>query len=86
MNKKYYTPDGMHPEDAIYKVKQFINELTKINESYFQKLSKDLNLNEIGDDFLFDYIHNSGEDGEQMDFCEYLEKFKKNYSHIVLKK
>jgi hypothetical protein len=83
MRNKYYTPDGMHPEDAIFKVKQFINELTKIQESYFNKLSKDLKLNKDGDDFLFDYIHNSGDDGDKLEFCEYLDKFKKEYKDIV---
>lgn len=83
MKNKYYTPDGMHPEDAIFKVKTFLNELSKIQEDYFQKLVNDLHLNEEGVDFVFDYIHNSGEDGETMEFTEYLEKFNKKYDEMV---
>ncbi len=83
MKNKYYTPDGQHPEDEIFKVKNFINELSKVQEEYFQKLINDLKLNNEGIDFLFDYIHNSGEDGNNMEFSEYLSNFKRRYENMV---
>ena len=82
MKNKHYTPDGNHPEDAIYKVKTFINELTKVQEQYFQKLYSDLNLNEDGIDFLFDYIYNSGDEGEKLEFTEWLDRFNTTYDEL----
>lgn len=85
MNDKYYTPDGQHPEDAIYHAKCFINELTRVQETYFQKLVSDLNLDNQGEDWLFDYIHNSGEEGELLCFDEYLNEHQKSYESFVKK-
>lgn len=84
-SNKYYTPDGQHPEDAIYHAKRFINELTNVQESYFQKLVKDLKLDEQGEDWLFDYIHNSGEEGEKLTFEEYLDGYNQSYEKLVTK-
>ena len=83
MNKTHYTPDGQHPEDAIYHTKRFINELTKVQETYFLKLVSDLRLNSSGEDWLFDYIHNSGEEGELLCFDEYLIQCGKEYEDFV---
>lgn len=83
MNKKYYTPDNSHPEDAIHKAKSFINELQKVQEDYFGKLITDLNLTKEGEDWLFDYIYNISADEEYDDFSHYLESFKKKYEEMV---
>jgi len=85
MNKKNYTKTGQHPDDAIDKVKTFINELQKVQEKYLSDLIDDLNLkNDIIDDWIFDYIFNEDSDIEEM-FTEYLEDRGKNYEDFVKK-
>ena len=76
MNKEYYTPEGEHPEDAIYNTKTFIKELQNVQESYFNKLLKSLKLTNVGEEHLFDYIYN--EDASE-DFQHYLEKMGLDY-------
>jgi hypothetical protein len=80
-NKQHYTPDGMHPEDAIYKVKTFINELQKVQENYFNKLVSDLKITKESEDWLFDYIYNSDETVD--DFSHYLDLFKRKYEDML---
>jgi hypothetical protein len=82
MNTKYYTKSGMHPDDAINEVKNFINELQSIQELYFNKLVKDLNANKDLEEFLFDYVFNEEKNIDLM-FTEYLHGFDKNYNDFV---
>jgi hypothetical protein len=70
MNKSYYTQDGRHPEDVIYKEREFIREINGIVNNKFDKLVKDLGLDEAGADWLFDYIYNC--DDETISFEEFL--------------
>jgi hypothetical protein len=74
-----------HIEDEIFRVKKFINELTNVQTAYFDKLVQDYNFNEKGNDWLFDYIFNSGEDGEIMDFEEYVNHFNINMEELFNK-
>jgi hypothetical protein len=83
MKTEYYTPTGDHPDDAIIKVKDFINELSNVQEQYLTKLVEDLNLNSEGEDWLHDYIYNSGEEGKYLTFEEYLSFYKKTYDEMV---
>jgi hypothetical protein len=83
MKTKNYTPDGQHPEDAIFKAKTFINELQKVQEEYFTKLATDLNLNRDGVDWLFDYVYNTTDDENYDGFDHYLEDHKKKYDDVV---
>jgi|LauGreDrversion4_2_1035121.scaffolds.fasta_scaffold205176_1 hypothetical protein len=73
-----------HPEDEIYKVKTFINGLEKVQEEYFVRLVESLNLSKEGEDWLFDYIHNSSEN-EFDDFQHYLNGFNKKYEDMTKK-
>lgn len=83
MNKKNYTKTGQHPDDAIDKVKTFINQLQKVQEKYLSDLIDDLNLkDESLDDWIFDYVFNEDSDIEEM-FTEYLEDRGKNYEDFV---
>ena len=83
MNKKNYTKTEQHPDDAIDKVKTFINELQKVQEKYLSDLIDDLNLkDESLDDWIFDYVFNEDSDIEEM-FTEYLEDRGKNYEDFV---
>lgn len=78
-----YTSDGKHPDDAIYDTKQFINELQKVQESYFNKLVKELNLTEDGESWLFDYIFNAAEDEKYLSFEEYLSFYHKTIKQFI---
>lgn len=83
MKTEYYTPEGDHPDDAIIRVKEFINNLSDVQEQYFNKLVTDLNLNQEGEDWLFDYIYNSGEHGKYLTFEEHISFYKKKYEDMV---
>ena len=61
MEKIYYTKNDSHPEDFIYKTKTFINELQKVQDTYFDSLIESINLNSKYKDYLFDYIFNTHE-------------------------
>lgn len=83
---KPYTPEGKHPEDAIYEVKSFFDKLRDVQDDYFERLSKGLNLTEEGKDFLFDYVYNVSNDDQQIDdFGHYLETLNKNYEDLINK-
>ncbi len=61
-----------HPEDSIFKVKDFINELSKVQDTYFNNLCRDLALEDgVVKDHLFDYVYN---EDKMMTFGEYLDK------------
>jgi hypothetical protein len=70
-------------EDAIFFVKYFINELTNVQEDYFDKLAKRMNLTEEGTNWLFDYIHNSGEAGNHLSFEEYLSEHNLEFQKFI---
>ena len=83
MNKKNYTKTGQHPDDAIDKVKTFINELQIVQEKYYAELINELNLKDDSlDEWLFDYIYNEDSDVEET-FTEYLEDKGKKYENFV---
>jgi len=63
---------GAH-EDQIAKTREFIQELGRVQDLYYETLKTELNfLSAKGEEFLFDYIFNSG---EETTFEEYLDKF-----------
>ncbi len=81
-----YTPEGKHPEDAIYEVKMFFNRLKDVQDDYFERLSQGLNLTEEGKDFLFDYIYNTHNEVDEIDdFAHYLETLGKDYKNFIKK-
>lgn len=82
MKPAYYTITGQHPDDAINKVKIFINELQIVQEKYFDDLVNDLKINNSLNDWLFDYIFNESPDTDLM-FTEYLEDVNKNYEDFA---
>jgi hypothetical protein len=81
-----YTPEGKHPEDAIYEVKMFFNKLKDVQDDYFERLSKGLKLTEEGEEYLFDYIYNVDNENDGVDdfFC-YLQNINKNYETLIQK-
>jgi hypothetical protein len=81
-----YTPQGKHPEDAIYEVKMFFNKLKDVQDDYFERLSKGLNLTEEGKEYLFDYIYNIDNKNREIDdFAHYLEILGRNYETLIEK-
>ena len=84
MKDEFYTSDGRHPDDAIYEVQKFIQELSKVQEAYFQKLVNDLNLSPKGADYLFDFVYNCGEDDKIDSFEDYLDRYSRcDYGDLV---
>ena len=81
MNKSNYTKDGRHPEDVIYQERQFIREINSIVNNKFEKLVKDLGLDEAGADWLFDYIYNC--DDDTISFDEFLNETGLDYADFV---
>lgn len=79
VNEHYIKRDGqeIHPEDEIFRVKTFIDELEKVQNHYFETLCGELNVkSEHARDLLFDYVYNS----EHLDgFDDYLEKLGYTY-------
>jgi hypothetical protein len=84
MNKSHYTKDGRHPEDVIYQERQFIREINSIVNNKFEKLVKDLRLDEAGTDWLFDYIYNC--EDSTISFDEFLNEAGLDYSDFVKSK
>ena len=84
MNKSHYTKDGRHPEDVIYQERQFIREINSIVNNKFEKLVKDLCLDEAGTDWLFDYIYNC--EDNTISFDEFLNEAGLDYSDFVKSK
>ena len=63
-----------HPDDRIFAVKEFINELSKVQDRYFKKLCRKLDLPKDIEDYLFDYIFN---ETRSLTFGEYLDSMDK---------
>lgn len=63
-----------HPDDRIFATKDFINELSKVQDRYFKRLCKKLGATKEVEDYLFDYIFN---EREMVTFGEYLDKLNK---------
>lgn len=79
ITQKYYTDKNEHPEDKIYAVKKFINELSNVQDFYFNQLLLELDLNEKAHDYLFDYVFNTE---DQISFEDFLIDFKLKYEDL----
>jgi hypothetical protein len=80
--KEFYTDNDEHPEDVIYRVKEFVRELSKVQESYIIKTVNRLRLNKDGEELLFDYVFNT-ELSDYDGFDHYLETLGKNYKNFI---
>ena len=59
-------------ENLISKYRWSIQELGRVQDLYYETLTTGLGLSDKAEEFLFDYIYNSG---EETSFEEYLAKF-----------
>ena len=83
ITEKHYTVKGEHPVDRIFKDKEYINRLQKHLDKVFNKLARHLDLNEKGNQWLFDYVFN---EDHSKDFEEYIDIYNLNYSDLVNEK
>jgi hypothetical protein len=79
ITEKQYMEQNENPEDRIYEIKKFINELENVQTFYYNQLLLELNLNSEADDYLFDYIYN---EDYKFTFDEYLKKLGKSYKNF----
>lgn len=80
ITEQHYTTKGEHPEDRIFRDKEYIIRLQKHLYEVYEELERDLRLSGKGKDLLFDYVHNCDED---ISFTEYLEGLGYRYSEIA---
>jgi hypothetical protein len=59
-----------HPDDRIAATKDFVNELSKVQDRYFKKLCFKLELPKETEDYIFDYVFN---ETRPLTFGEYLD-------------
>jgi hypothetical protein len=81
INESHYTKNNEHPEDRIFRDREYIQRLQQHIDSIHELLANDLRLNQMGQDWLFDYVFN--EDSKDVEFEEYLEKYKVRYKDCV---
>ena len=82
INQNHYTSFGEHPEDRIFRDREYIQRLHRHLDSVYDLLANDLRLNQKGQDFLFDYVFN--EDSNDIEFEEYLDKYGVKYEDIAI--
>ena len=64
-------------EQTIAKYKTFIKELSEVQESYYQKLIKEINISEEDEEYLFDYIYNE----DFLTFKNYMAQFNRQLNY-----
>jgi hypothetical protein len=82
ITKEHYTKFNEHPEDRIFRDREYIQRLQKHIDSVYDLLANDLRLNQKGQDWLFDYVFN--EDSNDIEFEEYLDKSNVKYEDIAI--
>lgn len=68
ITKAHYTPQGEHPEDRVYRDKEYVQRLHRHIDEVFEKLAQDLQVNKKGREWLFDYLYNEEENTELEDY------------------
>ena len=79
----YTTQKNEHPEDRIFRDKEYINRLQNHIDEVYKQLSLDLRLNDEGREFLFDYLYN---EDREIEFEEYLNNLGYRYDEIAFNK
>jgi hypothetical protein len=81
INTNHYSRLNEHPEDRIFRDKEYIKRLYKHLDDVYNETCRDLRLNDEGKDFLFDYIYN---EDKEIEFEEYLYDLGVRYDEICL--
>lgn len=84
ITEKHYTKLGEHPEDRIFRDKEYIKRLQKHIDSVYEQLKADLRMNDLGDDLLFDYVFNC--DDKDQEFEDQVERLGYEYHEIFREK
>ena len=84
ITEQHYTRLNEHPEDRIYRDREFIQRLQKHIDEVYEKLSLDLRLNDRGKDLLFDYLYNC--DDDTISFDEFLNEAGLEYTDFIKSK
>lgn len=82
ITKDHYTPKGEHPEDRIYRDREYIHRLRAHLDEVYDALEKDLGILE-GDNWLFDFVHN---EDRCIEFEDYLSEQGVSYKDIVVQR
>lgn len=83
ITEEYYTKQNDHPEDRIFRDKEYIKRLQMHIDSVYELLALDLRLNEEGKDLLFDYVYN---EDKEIEFEEFLSNLGMRYDEIAYRK
>ena len=81
ITEKHYSRLNEHPEDRIFRDKEYIKRLYKHLDDIYNEACRDLRLTDEGKDLLFDYIYNEDKD---IEFEEYLHNLGVRYDEICL--
>ena len=84
ISKQYYSIQNEHPEDRIFRDKEYINRLQKHIDEVYEELARDLRVNMEGKDYLFDYVFN--EMNNDLEFEDYLHKYGHRYDEMAFAK
>ncbi len=76
----HYTVMGDHPEDRIYRDREYIRRLQGHIDCIFDLLKYDLHLNEKGEEWLFDFVYN---EDRNIEFEDFLAKYNVKYCDLV---
>lgn len=83
ITEQHYTRQNEHPEDRIFKDREYIKRLQKHIDEVYEELARDLRVNMDGKDYLFDYIFNEDDD---IEFEDYLNKLGHRYDELFFRK
>lgn len=80
--RSHYTKQGDHPEDRIYRDREYIHRLRAHMDEVYDALERDLRMKE-GQNWLFDFVHN---EDLNIEFEEYLAQYGIQYKDVVKSK
>lgn len=83
ITEQHYTRQNEHPEDRIFKDREYIKRLQKHIDEVYEELARDLRVNMDGKDYLFDYVFNEDKD---IEFEEYINKLGHRYDELFFRK
>ncbi len=82
ITEHHYTSKGEHPEDRIYRDREYIHRLRAHLDEVYDALERDLRVKE-GENWLFDFIYN---EDRAIEFEDYLIECGIRYKDIVRQK